>query len=262
MFTSNILLCLSLCSFLALFSVSSVAVLLPTSPLTVGFYYNTCPYAEATIKGVVKSAISKDPGLGAALIRMHSHDCFVRGCDASILLDSTPGHPTEKDHFINKPSVRGFEVIDEAKLQLEAQCPQTVSCADIIAIAASESAYQLGGVSYAVQSGRRDGQHSLEKEPLDNLPSPFSNLELLKENFQRKGLSLEDMVVLSGAHSIGVSHCSSFSTRLFPSNTSDNSDEPVMDPDFARVLRSRCPKPSNNASSGADNTTIFEDIMS
>jgi peroxidase len=113
-------------------------------------------------------------------------------------------------------------VIDEAKAELEAQCPQTVSCADIIAFAARDSAYKVGGINYKVESGRRDGRVSLIDEPTQNLPPPFFDAKQLEDNFVRKGLSLDEMVTLSGAHSIGVSHCSSFSNSIihFQCNTS------------------------------------------
>jgi peroxidase len=68
--------------------------------------------------------------------------CFVdghgQGCDGSILLDDTSSFTGEKGAGPNANSVRGFEVIDAIKTQVEASCKGTVSCADILALAARD----------------------------------------------------------------------------------------------------------------------------
>uniref|UniRef100_A0A0E0EF12 Plant heme peroxidase family profile domain-containing protein n=1 Tax=Oryza meridionalis TaxID=40149 RepID=A0A0E0EF12_9ORYZ len=51
------------------------------------------PQAEALVWAEVKKAVVKNAGAGAGLIRMLFHDCFVEGCDASVLLDPTPANP-------------------------------------------------------------------------------------------------------------------------------------------------------------------------
>lgn len=63
----------------------------------------------------------------------------VQGCDASVLLDDTPNFVGEKTAAPNANSLRGFELIDAIKSDIESLCPGVVSCADILTIAARDS---------------------------------------------------------------------------------------------------------------------------
>nr|CAD1841869.1 unnamed protein product [Ananas comosus var. bracteatus] len=85
---------------------------------------------------------------------------------------------------------------------LEIVCPQTVSCADILAVAARDSVVALGGPSWTVLLGRRDSTTASLSAANSDLPSPFSSLNGLISAFAKKGLSTSDMVALSGAHTI------------------------------------------------------------
>jgi peroxidase len=65
----------------------------------------------------------------------------TQGCDGSILLDDIGSYVGEKTAFPNRNSVRGYEVIDEIKKNVELLCPGVVSCADIAALAARDGTF-------------------------------------------------------------------------------------------------------------------------
>ncbi|KAL6526470.1 Peroxidase 40 [Orobanche gracilis] len=214
--------------------------------LTFNFYLNSCPEAEPIIFSWVEKAVSDDPRMAASLLRLHFHDCFVNGCDASVLLDDAPNIIGEKSAAPNANSLRGFEVIDSIKADLEYVCPQTVSCADILAIAARDSVVLSGGPGWEVKMGRKDSLSASKTAANNNIPGPNSDLATLVSRFQSLGLSLQDMVALSGAHTMGKARCSTFIARL---NNNNNivSKSPNVNLEFLQSLQQLCSQSDANA---------------
>ncbi|KAL6912385.1 hypothetical protein ACP4OV_001190 [Aristida adscensionis] len=213
--------------------------------LSLDYYDQRCPQAEAAVTAAVRQAMAKDRTVAAGLLRLHFHDCFVRGCDGSVLLDSTSNVTAEKDGPPNA-SLHSFFVIDNAKQAVEALCPGVVSCADILAFAARDAVVLSGGPSWVVRVGRRDGRVSLANETTSALPGPSASFEQLKQAFHGRGLSTKDLVVLSGAHTLGFAHCSSFQARI---QLQQGGADPSLSPSFAAALRRACP--ANNTARAA-----------
>ncbi|KAF8054137.1 hypothetical protein N665_1345s0010, partial [Sinapis alba] len=163
------------------------------------FYFETCPHVFDIIGNVIVDELASDPRIAASILRLHFHDCFVNGCDASILLDNSTSFRTEKDAAPNANSARGFDVIDRMKVELERACPRTVSCADVLTIASQISVLLSGGPWWPVPLGRRDSLQAFFDLANTALPSPFFTLPELKASFVAVGLNLSsDLVALSG----------------------------------------------------------------
>ncbi|KAK8304029.1 hypothetical protein V6Z12_D04G192600, partial [Gossypium hirsutum] len=210
------------------------------SQLSYRFYDWSCPRLTNMVKYGVWAAYRNDTRIAASLLRLHFHDCFVNGCDGSVLLDDTDDMTGEKNALPNRNSVRGFEVIDNIKEDVERFCPSTVSCVDILTLAAREAVVLAGGPSWPVMLGRRDGVTASQRAANEQLPSPFEPLENITAKFTSKGLDLKDVVVLSGAHTIGFAQCFTFKNRLFNFRGSGKPD-PMLDSSALTNLQTMCP---------------------
>jgi peroxidase len=199
------------------------------------------------VKAAVKKAVANEKRMGASLLRLHFHDCFVNGCDGSVLLDDSSSITGEKTALPNNNSVRGFDVIDTIKSQVEAVCSGIVSCADILAIAARDSVVELGGPTWTVMLGRRDSATASLSAANTNIPAPTSNLSALISSFQTQGLTIKDMTALSGAHTIGQARCTTFRTRIY--------NESNINAAFTSSLKANCP------STGSDNNLSPLDLL-
>ncbi|CAO2813270.1 unnamed protein product [Amaranthus hypochondriacus] len=191
----------------------------------------------------MRQALVKEARLGASILRLFFHDCFVNGCDASVLLDDTATFTGEKNAFPNKNSIRGFEVIDAIKSNVETACNGIVSCADILALAAKEAVFLLGGPSWSVPLGRKDARTASQSAANTNLPPPTASLATLISSFAAQGLNARDMTALSGAHTIGQARCTTFRTHIY--------NETNIDPNFATLRQRTCPGPASGT--GDDN---------
>ncbi|WCJ33743.1 Peroxidase superfamily protein [Euphorbia peplus] len=202
--------------------------------LTSTFYDTSCPNALPTIRTSIRNAIAKEKRMAASLIRLHFHDCFVQGCDASILLDETSSIDSEQNALPNKNSARGYNVIQSAKTEVEKVCPGVVSCADILAVAASDASAYVGGPSWNVLLGRKDSTTASKSLAETELPSFKDGLDRLVSRFGNKGLNARDMVALSGAHTLGQAQCVTFRDRIYTNGSH-------IDAGFASTRRRACP---------------------
>ncbi|XP_024967305.1 peroxidase 10-like [Cynara cardunculus var. scolymus] len=223
------------------------------------YYYTNCPSLPMIVRYGVWAAMQNDTRIAASLLRLHFHDCFVNGCDGSVLLDDTKTFKGEKKAGPNRNSVRGFYVIDNIKADVERACPLTVSCVDILTFAAREAVVLSGGPNWPVAVGRRDGVTANLKAANENLPAPFEPLANISAKFAAVGLDLRDVVVLSGAHTIGMAQCFTFKNRLFDFKGTGQPD-PNLDSSLASSLKTSCPNvdKSNGNLNSLDMVTTYK----
>lgn len=117
----------------------------------------------------------------------------MQGCDGSILLN----HEGSEKKAKASETLRGFEVIDDIKAEVERKCPKTVSCTDILTAAARDATLKVGGPYWSIPYGRKDGKVSMAEEA-ERLPRGHENVTGLIEFYQSRGLTILDLVVLSG----------------------------------------------------------------
>ncbi|EMS45114.1 Peroxidase 59 [Triticum urartu] len=198
------------------------------------FYDDSCPKLESIVQARVAAAMKAELRMGASLLRLHFHDCFVNGCDGSILLD---GAESEKLAAPNLNSVRGYEVIDAIKADLEKACPGLVSCADVVALAAKYGVLLSGGPDYDVLLGRRDGLVANQTLANNNLPSPFDNITVIIQRFKDVGLNTTDVTAALDAGSADAFDNHYFKNLLAKKGLLSSDQGLVSSPDGAAATR-------------------------
>lgn len=210
-----------------------------SAALSTNFYANSCPDVEKIVKNAVNKKVQQTFVTIPATLRLFFHDCAVTGCDASVLVASTGSNKAEKDHPDNLSLAGdGFDTVIQAKKALDAnaKCRNKVSCADILALATRDVIVAAGGPNYKVELGRFDGKTSTASSVEGKLPKPSFKLDQLNNVFQKLGLNQNDMIALSGAHTVGFSHCNHVAGRI-----KKGSVDPTLNPTYAQQLQGMCP---------------------
>ncbi|KAG6706502.1 hypothetical protein I3842_07G224800 [Carya illinoinensis] len=147
------------------------------------------------MKEEVRKVLSK--GNAAGVLRLVFHDAGTFDMD-----DNSGGMNGSIVYELDRPENVGLKkpvkILDKAKTEVDAIRP--ASWADMIAVAGAEAVSVCGGPTIPVPLGRLD---SMEPDPEGKLPQESLDAPSLKQCFQRKGLTTQDLVALSGAHTVG-----------------------------------------------------------
>ncbi|XVF35598.1 hypothetical protein REPUB_Repub18cG0159800 [Reevesia pubescens] len=147
----------------------------------------------------IKEEISKvvTKGKAAGVLRLVFHDAGTFEMD-----ENSGGMNGSIIYELERPEnaglMKSLKVLKKAKKEVDAI--QSVSWADIIAVAGAEAVSVCGGPEIPVALGRLD---SAEPDPAGKLPQESLDASGLKQCFQRKGFSTQELVTLSGAHTLG-----------------------------------------------------------
>ncbi|XP_004295653.1 PREDICTED: putative Peroxidase 48 [Fragaria vesca subsp. vesca] len=216
------------------------------------FYRDTCPRAEKIVRTKMAWIYGQHRDVSAQLLRLFFHDCFIEGCDASVLLDDSNGnqnHAIEKQAIPNR-SLKGFDKIDEIKERLENECPGVVSCADVLALATRDAIVLAGGPFYPILTGRRDSTSSFFNEAMTGIPRPDDNINQTLHQFSLRGFDERETVALLGGHNIGKIGCEFIMSRINNFKGTGQPD-PTIPPEFVTEMRLNCDDDSNQATSNA-----------
>ncbi|KAJ6805228.1 peroxidase 42-like [Iris pallida] len=224
--------------FLALLSLSTLGfspALAEEDPgLVMDFYRDSCPQAEDIIREQVKLLYKRHKNTAFSWLRNIFHDCAVESCDASLLLDTTRRSLSEKDTD-RSFGLRNFRYLDTIKEAVERECPEVVSCADILVLSAREGIVSLGGPYIPLKTGRRDGRRSRADILEQYLPDHNESISVVLEKFGAMGIDTSGVVALLGAHSVGRTHCVKLVHRLYPEV------DPQLNPDHLPHMYKKCP---------------------
>nr|AAG47783.1 peroxidase isozyme [Gossypium hirsutum] len=173
-----------------------------------------------------------------SLLRLH-FDCFVNGCDGSILFTG------EQTAAPNNGSVRGYYVINDTlhdgiEAAISEKDASIVGGFDIVPqktalsweVKRDSNFTGVGrrdsktasfnadsGPTWQVLLGRRDRLTANRSGVDSDIPTPFESLDVMRPQFTNKGMDITDLVALSlsGSHTIdiGDARCVSFSDRIY-----------------------------------------------
>lgn len=147
------------------------------------------------IKTEIRKVLSKAKAAGLLRLVFHDAGTFnmaknTGGMNGSIVY--------ELDRPANAGLDRSVKVLEKVKEALD--LIMQVSWADLIALAGVEALALCGGPNISIKLGRQDTK---SPDPDGELPEESLNASGLKECFQRKGFSVQELVALSGAHTLG-----------------------------------------------------------
>ncbi|XP_070023544.1 putative Peroxidase 48 isoform X1 [Nicotiana sylvestris] len=235
-------------------------------PLRYGYYDEKCEDIEKIVGSTMQRIVQLQHNVPAQLLRLLFHDCFIRGCDASVLLaDSNENGTVEREAIPNR-TLKGFDIIDMIKDEIEEECPGIVSCSDILVLATRDGivlvqlesriitraqfwkygnihnqCIMAGGLYYPVLMGRRDSKESFFDETMAEIPRPNGNITETLRLFSLRGFDERETVALLGGHNIGKIGCEFIQLRF------SNFMGTAIPSGFLEELMQKCPD---------DNSTI------
>ncbi|KAL8245082.1 hypothetical protein R6Q59_011340 [Mikania micrantha] len=175
-----------------------ITFILPLPKLNHHFGANANAYAAddlALLQGEIRKVLSKSRAAGVLRLVFHDAGTYEMGDDSGGMNGSIS---FELDRPENKGLKKPLKILMEVKKIVDEK--QSVSMADMVAVAGAEAVYLCGGPKIPVQLGRLD---SMIPDPEGKLPEETLDALGLKQSFQRKGFSTQELVALSGAHTLG-----------------------------------------------------------